>query len=106
MKNMKNRYGCKTYTLLTTNNLLELDFKDKGQCTFELFEGMNYWVKNGICLFYNVPINKYDCNSFYVGYAEMRQGKHVAVGFRWIDTVEELTQIYESIIQKSITEPI
>ena len=38
----------------------------------------------------------------YIGYAEMRQSKYVAVAFRWIDSLEELTQIYESIIQSSI----
>lgn len=96
----KSKYGSnETYTLLTTDILDELGFKDKGRCEFDLFEGMNYWVKNGICLFYNTPISKDHQNKFYIGYAEMRQGKYVAVAFRWIDSVEELTQIYESITQ-------
>jgi len=94
------------YTLLTTGVLQELGFKDNGQSKFELFEGMSYWVKNSICLFYNTPISKDHQDSFLVGYAEMRQGKYVAVGFRWIDSVEELTQIYESITRKLITELI
>jgi hypothetical protein len=87
---------------LTTDILKELGFKDNGQCKFELFESMGYWVKNSICLFYNVPISNYQ-DSFYIGYAEMRQGKYVAVAFRWIDSLEELTSIYESITQKLIT---
>lgn len=103
----KSRYGSnEIYTLLTTAILNELGFKDNGQSKFELFEGMSYWVKNSICLFYNTPINKDYQDSFYIGYAEMRQGKYVAVAFRWIDSVEELTQIYESITRKLITEPI
>lgn len=94
------------YTLLTTGVLQELDFKNNGQSKFELFENMSYWVKNSICLFYNTPINTDWQDSFYVGYAEMRQSKYVAVAFRWIDSVEELTQIYESITRKKIDEPI
>jgi len=94
------------YTLLTTAILDELGFKDNGQSKFELFEGMSYWVKNSVCLFYNTPISKDHQDSFYIGYAEMRQGKYVAVAFRWIDSVEELTQIYEAIIGKKIDEPI
>lgn len=89
-------------TTLTTNILKELRFKDSGQCKFELFESMSYWVKNGICLFYNTPASNYQ-DGFYVGYAEMRQGKYVAVAFRWINSLEELTQIYESITQKLLT---
>jgi len=63
---------------------------------------MHYWVKNSICLFYNTPINTVWQDSFNIGYAEMRQGRYVAVAFRWIDSVEELTQIYESITRKKI----
>lgn len=92
--------------MLTTAILDELGFKDNGQSKFELFEEMSYWVKNSICLFYNTPISKDHQDSFLVGYAEIRQGKYVAVGFRWIDSVEELTQIYESITRKLIIELI
>jgi len=94
------------YTLLTTGVLQELNFKDIGQSEFELFENMSYWVKDSICLFYNTPVNTDWQDSFYIGYAEMRQGKYVAVAFGWIDSVEELTQIYESITRKKINEPI
>ena len=94
------------YTLLTTGVLQELSFIDNGQSKFELFENMSYWVKNSVCLFYNTPVNTDWQDSFLVGYAEMRQGKHVAVAFRWIDSVEELTQIYESITRKKIDDTI
>ena len=85
------------YTLLTIGVLKELGFKDIGECKFEGFENMNYWVKNSICLFYNTPINTDDQDYFYIGFAEMRQSKYVAVAFKWINTKETLTQIYESI---------
>lgn len=91
-------------TILTTGILQNLEFEDVGQSKFKLFENMNYWVKNGICLFYNTPVKADYQESFYVGYAEMRQGEYVAVAFRWIDNLEELTKIYESIVFKPITE--
>lgn len=94
------------YTILTTDILEELEFKDNGKCDFELFENMNYWVKNGICLFYNTPISENYQEHFYIGYAEQRQSKYVAVAFRWIDSLEELTQIFEGITQKKIEQPI
>jgi len=86
------------YTMLTTSVLKELNFKNIGKCEFELFDNMNYWVKNGICLFYNTPISEDYQDSFYIGYAEMRQSKYVAVAFKWINSKEELSQIYEAII--------
>jgi len=85
------------YTLLTTGELERLGFKNKGKCEFELFENMHYWVKNSICLFYNTPVSEDYQDSFYIGFAEMRQSKYVAVAFKWINTVEALTQIYEAI---------
>jgi len=85
------------YTVLTTDVLKELGFKNIGKCEFELFDNMNYWVKNGICLFYNTPISEDYQDSFYIGYAEMRQSKYVAVAFKWINSKEALTQIYEAI---------
>jgi len=93
-------------TKLTPSVLKGLEFVDKGKCPFELFKNMNYWVKNGICLFYNTPVAKDYQEKFYIGYAEMRQGQYVAVGFKWIGTMEELTEIYESIIGKPITQSI
>ena len=84
-------------TALTKDILESIDFKDKGKCDFEHFENMSYWVKNGICLFYNTPVKTDYQESFYIGYAEQRQGKYVAVAFRWINNLEELTEIYESI---------
>lgn len=93
-----------TKEILNPRVLERLGFKDNGQSKFETFENMSYWVKNGICLFYNTPINTDWQDSFLVGYAEMRQGAYVAVAFRWIDSVEELTQIYESITKECINE--
>lgn len=91
-----------THTILTVNILIEKGFEDIGKCKFKPFENMSYWVKNGICLFYNTPISKDYQEKFYVGYVDMRQGEYFVVAFRWIDSLEDLTNIYESITQKSI----
>lgn len=103
LKTVKNNYKF-TYAILTDKLLKKLNFKDVGKCSFELFENMNYWVKNGVCLFYNTPVNTEWQDSYYVGYVEMRQGVYVAVGFRWINNLEDLTKIYESITNKKIEE--
>lgn len=92
----------KIYTELTVDILKELQFKDRGKCEFAGFENMSYWVKSGICLFYNTPIVTDYQESFYIGYAEMRQSKYVAVAFKWIDSLEELTEIYEAIVATKI----
>ena len=49
-------YNNEIYTVLTTDILKELDFEDNGKCEFDFFINMSYWVKNGICLFYNTPV--------------------------------------------------
>lgn len=88
---------------ITTRKLEALKFKDNGKCNFTLFERMNYWVRNGVCLFYNTPIQLGCESDFYIGYVEMRQGKYVAVGFRWIKTMEDVVKTYEAITGKSIS---
>ncbi len=93
-------------TPLTKSLLKKLDFSDVGRCDFKHFENMNYWVKNGVCLFYNVPIQERCESDFYVGYCEMREGEYVAVAFRWIKTFKELSEIYEGITNKFIINPI
>jgi hypothetical protein len=93
------------YTLLTTDVLQELGFKNIGQSEFELYDNLHYWIKNGICLFYNTPVKTNYQESFLIGYAQMRQGKYIATTFKWINSEEQLTQIYEAIIGKKIDEP-
>jgi len=88
------------HTPLTPKILQKLGFHDNGNCEFEFFQNMNYWVKNRVCLFYNRPFKKED--SFYVGYGNMRDGKYIAVGFKWIDSLEELTEIYEAITKLQV----
>ena len=102
----KRYHSNELYTLLTTGILEELGFKNVGQNKFDLYEKLHYWVKNGICLFYNTPVKTDYQESFLIGYAEIRQGKYIATTFKWIDSEEQLTQIYEAIIGKKITEPI
>lgn len=90
-------------TLLTVKILEELNFRDNKEIVFENIK-MPYWVKAGVCLFYNTPIKTDHQDSFYIGYGEMREGKYYAVAFRWINSLEELTRIYEAIVLKSISE--
>lgn len=98
----KRRYHSnELYTLLTTDILEELGFKNVGQSKFELYDNLHYWVKNGICLFYNTPVKDYQ-ESFLIGHAEIRKGKYIATTFKWIDSEEQLTQIYEAIIGEDI----
>lgn len=87
----------KEYTLLTPQLLENLHFTNMGKCEFPKFENMNYWVKNGICLFYNVPEPTDYQAHFYIGYAEMRRSQYTAVAFRWINSLEELTLVYENL---------
>lgn len=103
----KERYGSNDfYTLLTPDVLNDLGFEDRKTAkVFKLFENMNYFVKNGICLFYNTTKVDYQ-QSFLIGHAEQRQGEYIATAFRWIDSEEELTQIYEAITKKKITDSI
>ncbi len=103
----KQRYDSNDfYTLLTAEILKYLGFIDRGKADrFELFDYFNYYVKNGVCLFYSTTKTDYQ-PSCLIGYAEQRKGKYVAVAFRWIDSEEELTQIYEAITKKKITDSI
>ncbi len=102
----KRYHSNELYTLLTIGILEELGFKNVGQSKFELYDNLHYWVKNGICLFYNTPVKNEYQESFLIGHAELRQGKYIATTFKWIDSEEQLTQIYEAIVDKKITEPI
>ena len=92
--------------ILNKESLNILGFSDKGKCPFKPFEQMHYWVKNGVCLFYNSRKETPFDTSFLVGYAMMNAGKYYAVSFRWIDKVDELKTIYESITNESIYDPI
>lgn len=82
---------------LTPKSLKALGFLDNGRCGFDGFENMNYWVREGVCLFYNIPVDKNNQASYYVGYATMNLGIYRAVAFRWISTTKELMAIYKSV---------
>lgn len=99
----KNYISDKSFTLLTPDILEEFNFNNVGPCEFDSYNNFHYWVKNGICLFYNTPIKTDYQESFLIGHAEMRQGKYYATTFKWINSEEQLIQIYEAIIGKEIT---
>lgn len=83
--------------MLTQELLLESGFKSNEKSPFE-FLRMPYYVKKGICLFYNTPVQIGEENTFLVGYAEMRGGKYHATTFRWIRTLDELERIYDAVL--------
>ena len=65
---VKDQDGNSSKPLLSTGILTNLMFHDNGKCNFKHFENMHYWVKKGICLFYNYPIQEGEESSFYIGY--------------------------------------
>lgn len=91
--------------LLLPGLLIDLGFRHNNtlkdiKC-FECRE-MPYYVKNGVILWYNTPIQDGNENAYLVGYGEMRCGKYHAVSIRWIYTLEELKPIYEIFTQTDI----
>ena len=90
--------------LLSPKLLIELGFKHNKP--FFKNHNMPYYVKNSICLWYNAPIQLGMESSYMIGYAEMRGGKYYSVSFKWINTLKELTKIYEAITDKKIKQQI
>lgn len=82
--------------LLTASFLTKNGFKLVDNLMFDDFV-MDYYARNGIILFFNKPVTKYNKNDFYVGYAEMRCGEYKVVAFRWVKTQEDLIDIYEAV---------
>jgi hypothetical protein len=72
----------------------------------DIFENrkMPYYVREGVLLFFNIPVTKFNDDSFLIGYGDMRCGIYYAVDFRWISTRSELIKIYEVITNKKFTE--
>ncbi len=85
--------------ILSDEILQELGFKDNGLSPFEAYRTMGYWVKNQVCLFYNTSKVDYQ-ESYLAGYAEIRRGEYTAVSFRWINHLDELSQIYKALTTK------
>lgn len=87
----------KNNNLLTSDYLVSKGFKLNERIDiFDNFK-MPYYVRNNIVLFFNSPVHEFNINDFYIGYAEMSQGKYYAVAFRWIKTKKELIEIFKAI---------
>jgi len=87
---------------ITPRLLLKYGFVNVTDNKFESYPIHEYWVKKGVCLFYNNGDN----DNFLFGYAEMRMSKYYAVGIRWISTMEELKEVYLCLNGwKLVTEP-
>ena len=87
-------------TKITPKSLTKIGFKNIVENKFESYPLHNYWVKNGVCLFYNPG----DDENYLFGYAEMRINKYYAVGVRWIKYMEELKEVYLVLINEPLIE--
>lgn len=90
-------------TLLSAAFLQSNGFKlvKKSESPFENFN-MEYFVKEGVILFFNTPVTEWNENDFLVGYAEMRRGKYCAVAFRWIREQKDLIGIFKAVRGKDL----
>jgi hypothetical protein len=85
--------------LLDAEFLVDNGFTLNEERPFENYD-LPYYVKDSVLLFFNVPVTKWNQNSFLIGYGEMRMGKYYAVTFRWIINQKELIDIYEVLTGK------
>lgn len=71
-------------------------FKKQPKDTFKNIN-LPYWVKNGICLFFNEDQPYY---SFYIGYGfSFYDAKgYYAATFRWTNQIDQVELIYKAII--------
>lgn len=90
-------------TLLSATFLQSKGFKlvEESESPFENFK-MDYFVKEGILLFFNTPVTEWNENDFLVGCAEMRCGNYYVVAFRWIKEQKDLIEIYKAVKGKDL----
>jgi hypothetical protein len=90
-------------TLLSAAFLQSEGFKlvEESQSPFENFK-MDYFVKEGVLLFFNTPVTEWNENDFLVGCAEMRCGNYYAVAFRWIKEQKDIIEIYKAVKGKDL----
>lgn len=81
--------------LLTEEVLIALGFSNKNKSVFPHYTGFSYFVKNGICLFYN-PNKQHLFNKYLIGFAEMKEGK--------IHPTQKPVKLYEWILDKYASE--
>jgi hypothetical protein len=84
---------------LTKEWLIKFGFY-KTEPIFKSYPSHPYWVKDGICLFFN---ESDDRDIYLAGYAEMRMGEYYAVGTRWIRYVHEVQNFYYSAKKSELT---
>jgi hypothetical protein len=91
------------YGVLSAAFLLSKGFKlvEESQSPFENFK-MNYFVKEGVILFFNTPVTEWNENDFLVGCGEMSYGKYYAVAFRWIKEQKDIIEIYKAVKGKDL----
>ena len=87
---------------ITTEYLSENGFR-QNPATFEDLM-MPYYVKEGVCLFYNDSRLPNEEHNYLIGYAEMRMGKYYATTFRWISDQEQFETIFLAIQGRNLKE--
>jgi hypothetical protein len=92
----ENENGNCANRMLSASYLINKGFKLVEEKPFEDIY-MPYYVKEGIMLLFNTPVEEYNENDFLIGFAEMRCGKYHAVTIKWIKEQKELLSIYKSI---------
>jgi hypothetical protein len=100
-KSNKHKTNNNNNTLLSATFLINKGFKLVEETPFENFD-MPYYVKEGLILLFNTPVNEWNKSNFLVGSAEMRCGKYYAVVFRWIKEQKDLIEIYKAVKGKDL----
>ena len=84
---------------LSEDWLIKAGFKQIIDFKFDQYPIHPYWVKEGVCVFYNEG----DLDNWLLGYAEMRLGQRCAVGFKWSKYVHQLQNAYYFITETELT---
>lgn len=82
--------------------IIEAGFKDVENWNVFDHIQMRYFAKDGLLLFYNLPIQEYAPEAFMMGYGEMRCSKYHATAFRWVTDFEEVKKCYEAVTGKKL----
>ena len=83
---------------LTSEWLLKFGFK-KSEPAFDNIE-LPYWVKKGVCLFFNSSPPE---NTYLIGQGYSYENIYYAARIRWIYNVHELQNIYYALTSEELT---
>ena len=84
---------------ITEGRLKDFGFEKKPPL-FESYPLHPYWVKDGVCLFFNESDSR---DIYLLGYAEMRIGKYYATANKWTQSLHVLQNYYFAHTEKELT---